>query len=317
MVVPLVVTLFVGGTVLGTASSATAAPAYPRADGRCVDSTGVLGPQICAKVTKILLRDEARTSDEIAVAVVADTGDASIEQWSTGLFNAWGVGKHDKDNGVLLVVAVDDRRLRLETGRGMAKRLDDTEAADIIDTVITPRFAEDEYAAGILGGLDEVRRRLGHPVGENARLLALAATAPDVEAVPETVPEDADVPGGSDEWTFDGDGDVVPGADYQDGPMDSGGGVPVGGFVFLFFAAVVGLALAGVVRGRGGSQRWDSSGAGSASDFDHRGTRIAGIGMASSHSSHSSSSTSTSSDSSSGAGFGGGGSDGGGSSGSW
>jgi uncharacterized protein len=81
----------------------------------------------------------------------------------------------------------------------MAQRLSDDEAADIIETVITPQFAGDAYAAGILGGLDEVRRRLGHTVGKDARLLSLAATAPDPEtaereaAEPETAgPETAD-----------------------------------------------------------------------------------------------------------------------------
>ena len=161
LVAPLVVTLFLGAMVLGTATPAVAGSAYPRAEGRCVDTAGVLGPRLCAKVTAILLRDEARTSDEIAVAVVTDTGDASIEEWSTGLFNAWGVGKKDKNNGVLLVVAVDDHELRLATGRGIGQRLSDDEAADIIETVITPQFAADAYAAGILGGLDEVRPTAG------------------------------------------------------------------------------------------------------------------------------------------------------------
>jgi uncharacterized protein len=159
MVTPLLTGLFLTAAVmLGTAAPAAAAPAYPRPDGRCVDRAGVLGPRLCAKVTKILLRDEARSSDEIAVAVVPSTGAQTIEAWSTGLFNAWGVGKQDKDNGVLLVVAVDDRRVRLETGRGMSSRLSDEAAGEIVRTVITPRFAEGAHAAGILG-----RPRRGPP----------------------------------------------------------------------------------------------------------------------------------------------------------
>src|SRR5690349_19885120 len=90
--------------VVGMAVPAQAAPVYPRADGRCVDQTGVLGPDLCRKVTSILVREEKSTSDEIAVVVVPNTGDSTIEAWSTGLFNTWGVGRKGKDNGVLLVV---------------------------------------------------------------------------------------------------------------------------------------------------------------------------------------------------------------------
>ena len=270
LVAPLVVTLFLGAMVLGTATPAVAGPAYPRAKGRCVDTAGVLGPRLCAKVTAILLRDEARTSDEIAVAVVTDTGDASIEEWSTGLFNAWGVGKKDKNNGVLLVVAVDDHELRLATGRGMAQRLSDDEAADIIETVITPQFAADAYAAGILGGLDEVRRRLGHKVGKDARLLSLAATAPDPEtAEPETADEDASE---AQEQALIDDGDMLtddyPGAQ---GDFDGDGGSSAG-LVFLFIAGAAVIGLIGVMMGRARSQQWDGmdSGDGGSSRSGHR-----------------------------------------------
>jgi uncharacterized protein len=160
------------------AAPAVAAPDFPAARGRCVDATGVLGDALCAKVTAVLMRDEKATTDEIAVAVVATTDGESIEHYSTGLFNTWGVGKREKDNGVLLVVAVDDHRLRLETGRGMAARLDDAAARHIVDTVITPRFTDDRYPLGILAGLDAVRTKIGHTVPASARLVALAPSAP-------------------------------------------------------------------------------------------------------------------------------------------
>jgi uncharacterized protein len=313
MFAPLVVTLLLGAGVLGTASPAVAAPAYPPAKGRCVDTTGVLGPKLCAKVTTILLRDEARSSDEIAVAVVDGTGNATIEQWSTGLFNAWGVGKKDTNNGVLLVVAVDDRELRLETGRGMAERLSDDEAADIIDTVITPKFADEEYAAGILGGLDEVRRRLGHTVSKDARLLSLAAQAPRPAAVD---PEDDDTaPDEQGPDMINGDGTIY----FEDGiPVegDVDTGVSFGGVVMLLMVAAAVVGLIGVIVSRVRSAPWDGQGSGdgwSSGSTTHRTLFSSG----SSESSSTSSSSFGSSDSSSGSSFGGGSSDGGGSSGSW
>lgn len=295
--------------VLGSATPAAAAPAYPRPEGRCVDQTGVLGHELCAKVTKILLRDERSGSDEIAVAVVRTTGDATIETWSTGLFNTWGVGKRDKNNGVLLVVALDDRRLRLETGRGLAQRLPDQQAREIITSVITPEFAAGRHAEGILAGLDAVRRRLGHRFSADHRLATLAprpATAGPGEADsdPDTgdeVPSTVIYDGG-----FGDDGFLLGG---ESGP---GGGFP-GWFCLVFALAVAGIAV-GAVRGLSGGS----------GGFPHR-RRTSGPGWHQSTHGHASSSSwsggssfgSSDSSSSSSSGFGGGGSDGGGSSGSW
>ncbi len=305
--------LCAGVLALVGASPAVAGPTYPHADGRCVDRTGVLGPRLCAKVTAVLLRDEARTSDEIAVAVVPSTGRTSIETWSTGLFNAWGVGKKHEDNGVLLVVAVDDRQVRLETGRGMTERLSDSDARDIIDTVIIPRFTEGDYAVGILAGLDEVRRRTGQTVARDAQLLRLAAMAPAAEAAAHTpaapAPAHVDVPAEEDVWA-DGDPAVV---DYP-AVADPGdvGGFP--GWAFVPFLAVGLIALIAAARGRGGSAALRDP-ARRRSDSLQHGSWAAGSTGSDSWSTGGGGFDSSSGGSSSG--FGGGGSDGGGGSGSW
>jgi uncharacterized protein len=301
------------------AAPAAAAPDHPRAEGRCVDQTGVLGRALCARVTKILLRDEAATADEIAVAVVPSTGDAGIEEWSTGLFNTWGVGKKDRNNGVLLVVALDDRRVRLETGRGMARRLPDDAAGDIVGTVITPAFGRRAYAAGILAGLDEVRRRIGHAVPRHARLTALAASAPtpEPEPEPESEPEPERMQTSTDdEPVYPGAGDVVAGGGTGFPAIDDGPPawmvLPFLGVGLLVLIGVV-CAAAGSGGGAGGGSTW------TAGPGRRHSTWIAGSSRTdhSSWSSGGSASSSGGSDSSSGSSFGGGSSDGGGSSGSW
>ncbi|BBH70360.1 hypothetical protein ACTI_70450 [Actinoplanes sp. OR16] len=286
------------------ASPALAAPAFPSADGRCVDETDVLDG-LCDRITSVLRQDEKASSDEIAVAVVPTTGDASIETWSTGLFNDWGVGEAGADNGVLLVVAVDDHHVRLATGRGMAQRLDDTTAAEIVNTVITPEFSADHYAAGVLNGLDAVRRALGHAVDSSTSLASLTPAVSD----PEVVDDDGSFP---TDGSFAGDGSFLddgsfPTDDYA--YEDSSSGAPV----WLFVLAVFGiLGLFGWAANRaGGSSRGLRTTA--SNDHHQHHTTGAAIGLTSSSSS---SSWSSSSDSSS-SGFGGGSSDGGGSSGSW
>ncbi len=301
----------VSALAVAVPSSALAAPAYPAAHGRCVDQVGVLGTGLCDRVTRVLLADERVSTDEIAVAVVPSTGDATIEAWSTGLFNRWKVGKAGKNNGVLLVVAVDDHKVRLETGSGMARRLDDTAATGIIDAVITPKFADGKYADGILTGLDEVRRHIGHKIATGAELTALAP---------------ADV-AGTGIYTDEGGIDYISGAGGSplDDDVSTGGGapswLPVAG---LFLVGVAGVALLGSRAGR------NRASAGVKSRpvrgwADHHGTdrsRTADDAAASAaffaastydppSSSGSSSGSSTSSD------FGGGFSDGGGGSGSW
>lgn len=321
--------LLVTAAVLGTASPVLAAPAYPRPAGRCVDTAGVLGARLCAKVTAVLLRGETRTADEIAVAVVPTTGAASIEAWSTGLFNSWGVGKKDRNNGVLLVVAVDDRRLRLETGRGMAQRLSDSAAKNIIDTVITPRFASGSYAEGILAGLDEVRRHLGHAVPRDARLLPLvafaatpAAPAPPAAAPPAAGGSMGEDPTGGD--YADDDGEPFDEGDYQDMGGDSGLlpdwvflSVPLA-IVFLVMLGFVVFTIVALAARRStlsGDLTNHRPGYGRPTGWHARPVRHSSVGTGSHTWSSGGGSSSDSSSSSSS--FGGGSSDGGGSSGSW
>jgi uncharacterized protein len=274
-------------------SAALAAPAFPAADGRCIDEVGVLGGR-CGAITAILRADEETTSDEIAVAVVPTTGDAPIETWSTGLFNDWGVGKAGAGNGVLLVVAVEDHKVRLETGRGLSARLDDAIAGQIISGAITPKFAADDYAGGILDGLDEVRRTLGHDVPEGSALAALieSGSGPNLRAEDEPselLGEDGDFQLPSDDIAAESES----------------GGAPVWPFVLGAFG-ILGLFGWAANRSGGSSRRYRG---GSSNDHHHYAAGTA-AGFTAHSSSHDSSSSSGSS-------FGGGSSDGGGSSGSW
>lgn len=233
---------------VGVAAPAEAAPAYPKAAGRCVDQTAVLGRALCKEVTAVLLRDEKSTTDEIAVAVVPTTGGAGIEAWSTGLFDTWGVGKKGK-NGVLLVVALDDHKVRLQTGRGVANRLGDSDAAHIVDDV-TSYFTQNEYPLGILTGLDDVRRQLGHHVPADALLVPLAARAP--------APTEPELSGG-DDAAVSADGSDFTTQDDVTSAYDSA--VPVLPIAIGGFAVV---ALLGVAIGRGSSR---STGGGDPSSF--------------------------------------------------
>ena len=229
----------------------------------------------------MLAADEKATTDEIAVAVVPTTGGVPIETWATGLFNAWGVGKAGADNGVLLVIAVQDRRLRLVTGDGIRSRLPDWQASEIVGGTITPFMKEGRTADAVLAGLDAVRRELGHRVDTTNALLAPGTV------VPRTV--------------------VDPFATSDDEPEESGSGD--GALILLvLLAAGIGI-IAWVVQLARGETGSSYSGDDS---YDRR--RRSSYRSFSSSSSRSSSRSSGSSRRS---GFGGGRSSGGGASGSW
>lgn len=249
---------------------------YPAA-ATCVDTVGALGRATCARITAVLAADERASTDEIAVAVLPSTGTATIEAWSTGLFNAWGLGKADRDNGVLLVVAVTDRRLRLVTGDGLRSRLPDGEASEIVGGTITPLLRAGRTRDAVLAGLDAVRRALGHSVTTST---ALAAP---------------------------GSGTVTDPYRFADDEPDSSGN---GGVVALLVLVVVGIAVlswvSSAMRAEGGDDDGSSDPARRRSSFS-----------SSSSSRRSSSSGRRSSSSSRRSGSGGGRSSGGGASGSW
>ncbi|MEP7055176.1 MAG: TPM domain-containing protein, partial [Actinomycetota bacterium] len=101
-----------------------------------------------------------RTNGEVAVAVVQTIGDTSIENYAHDLFNKWGVGSKKQDNGVLLVIALDEHQLRIETGYGAEARVTDLQSKAIIDG-LTPFLRAGDYAGAVDQGQRAIRSALG------------------------------------------------------------------------------------------------------------------------------------------------------------
>jgi len=125
----------------------------PDYNGYINDYTGTLSVEWKAKTENLVQAVREETSCEIAVAVIDELGGATIEEYAAGLFAKWGIGKKDKDNGVLLLVAIKDRQLRIEVGYGLEAIIPDLKAKDIIDDVITPRFKNSDYDSGVYNGV--------------------------------------------------------------------------------------------------------------------------------------------------------------------
>lgn len=131
---------------------AAAGQALPALTGRVVDRADLLLPVEEAYLTGRLAALEARTSDQLVIVTTPSLGGRTIEAFGLALGNRWGVGQAGKDNGVLLIVAPNERRVRIEVGYGLERILTDTRARAIIDADLLPEFRHSRWYEGIRAG---------------------------------------------------------------------------------------------------------------------------------------------------------------------
>ncbi len=122
------------------------------------DYTNTLSQQEWRTLENALIENRSKTSSQIIVAIVPTTQGEEVAQYATNLFNKWGIGrtKNNENNGVLLLVAKNDRKLFIATGRGIEGALPDATASTIIRHNITPYFKQERYAEGIASGLSAI-----------------------------------------------------------------------------------------------------------------------------------------------------------------
>jgi uncharacterized protein len=132
------------------------AQSLPKPAGRVNDFANVIDAATEADIDRDLDGLEQRTSSEIAVATVSSLDGMSVEEYATRLFRDWGVGQGAQDNGVLVLVAPNEREMRIEVGYGLEGVLPDGLAGQIIRDEFTPRFRDGDYSGGIRNGVRRV-----------------------------------------------------------------------------------------------------------------------------------------------------------------
>jgi uncharacterized protein len=130
----------------------------PECAGRVTDPAGVLSARENARLTRMLASYEKETRHQIAVLIIPGLGGESIESYSLRVANTWGIGHKDLDNGILVVLAVDDRKVRIELGLGFERYISDARAAEIIQRDMIPSFRKEKYARGLERGLTQLMR---------------------------------------------------------------------------------------------------------------------------------------------------------------
>ena len=172
--------------VLGASLPAAAEPvAVPPLTARVTDKTATLSGEQAAALEGKLQAFEAEKGSQLAVLIIPTTGDEPIEQYALRVVEQWKLGRKNVDDGALLIVAKNDRSLRIEVGYGLEGALNDATAKRIISEIIVPRFQQDDFYGGIDAGIERMigvisgeplpapERAAGEMAGEFSQLIPI------------------------------------------------------------------------------------------------------------------------------------------------
>ena len=139
---------------------AVAAFTPPSPQGAVTDTSGRLTAEDDRVVEAEIAAFKARTGTEIAVLMLGSLGGENVDDVAYKTFRTWGVGKKGADNGVLLVIATGDRKMRIETGKGVGDRLTDLESSHILRERVGPLMKQDRFGEAVFAGVTAIEAAL-------------------------------------------------------------------------------------------------------------------------------------------------------------
>lgn len=165
--------------LLALTGQAAFAQEFPKLTGRVVDQANLLDPAAEAALSAKLEGLETRTKRQLVVATLNSLEGYEISDYGYRLGRHWAIGQDgkgetEKDNGVLLIVAPNERKMRIEVGYGLEPVLTDGLSSSIIRNDITPRFKAGDFAGGINAGVDRIVTQLELPADEAAKIASAA-----------------------------------------------------------------------------------------------------------------------------------------------
>ncbi|KAF0184381.1 MAG: hypothetical protein FD163_1955 [Hyphomonadaceae bacterium] len=159
------------------AGYAYAAPNFPALSGRVVDQANIIPDDVEATLVAKLTQMETESSDQVVVVTLNSLDGYEIEEYGYQLGRNWGIGQKDQDNGILLIVAPNERKVRIEVGYGLEGVMPDILANQVIQGAIIPKFRAGDMVAGIVAGVDGIDAVLKATPEERADRAAQAKTA--------------------------------------------------------------------------------------------------------------------------------------------
>lgn len=172
-------TALFGVILLGCSSTAASLPEFTAP---VVDSIGRVSAEVETQINSELISFQQSGGPQIAVAVIDTTGNATPENYSIDLARAWGIGDKEKDNGVLLLIALEDRTLQIEVGSGVEGELTDVTAGRIVDTIMLPRLRANDVDGAVRDGARAVMQVWS---GENIVSEPIVSSDTSTEATPQ------------------------------------------------------------------------------------------------------------------------------------
>ena len=171
-----------GAAIVGVAAllwtAALAAPTFPALTGRVVDDADILSPQAEQALDGKLAALEQQTGRQLVVATLPSLQGYEIEDYGYQLGRAWGIGEAKADTGVLLIVAPNERKVRIEVGYGLEPILTDALSSAILQGRVLPRFKAGDMEGGVVAGADAIADQLALPADEAAARAKAAAARP-------------------------------------------------------------------------------------------------------------------------------------------
>ena len=164
--------------VFAMASVALAAPKFPPLTGRVVDNAHVLSPQTVQRLEGELAQLEAQTGHQLVVATVPDLQGYEIEDYGYQLGRTWALGKKGVNDGVILLVAPKERKVRIEVGYGLEPVLTDALTSVILQTRVLPQFKQGRMEQGIVDGAEAIVQQLALPADQAQAVAQQAAAQP-------------------------------------------------------------------------------------------------------------------------------------------
>lgn len=159
---PLAILMVAGGCKEAPPPESAACAGVPQMTlkGRVTDDAGILTAAEEARLSERLARYEQRTKHQMVIATTPGLNGTNVDNFGTCLGNRWEIGRKEHDDGILILVAPNERQLRIATGAGMEKTLTDDKALAVIHQ-ITSRFKQGDYAAGLSTGIEAIAAQTG------------------------------------------------------------------------------------------------------------------------------------------------------------
>jgi len=165
------------------ASSVQAALDFPELTGRVVDGAKLLSAEDESRITQLLKVHEEKTTNQVVVVTLKSLQGYDIADYGYQLGRHWGIGQAEQDNGVLLIVAPNERKVRIEVGYGLEATLTDALSKQIIDKRITPQFKKKDYPGGIQNGVGDILGVLDGSADVATLRQTLSSRSDDIESL--------------------------------------------------------------------------------------------------------------------------------------